>query len=261
MEKNLNNLAAIVQECGRYILQINNTLERLSIAAKSLNSLVTEIDIAAESFLTEKLSVLLPEATFLTEEGTVTSIKSDLYWIIDPIDGTTNFIHKVPFWGISVALCCESKIVMAVVADVPNGDIYAAELYGGAFKNNKMISVSQQNKLADSLIATGFPYYDFSKNEEYLNVLGKLMQNTRGIRRCGAASLDLCYTASGTFDAFFEFGLSPWDVAAGALIVQEAGGIVVDFSKGDNWLFGMEIIACNPYVAEEFIALIAKEFC
>jgi myo-inositol-1(or 4)-monophosphatase len=260
MEKSLNSLGQILTSCGDYILNLSHGRRDIDFSTKDLNSLVTEFDIASENFLIDKLYQLIPEATFLTEENTVTANKSGLYWIIDPIDGTTNFIHKIPFWGISVALCKEGQIVMGAVADISNHAIYAAELSKGAFKNNVKIGVSTRSKLEDSLIATGFPYYDFGKTDAYLTVLQYFMEHTRGIRRCGAASLDLCYTATGSFDGFFEYGLSSWDVAAGALIVQEAGGVILDFSRGNNWLFGKEIIACTPNIAEEFTSIIAGAF-
>ncbi len=260
MEKNLNSLVKIIADCSTYITEVCKKNGNLQVVTKSLNSLVTQIDIASENFLTDKLSKFIPEATFLTEENTIAQKQSPLYWIIDPIDGTTNFIHDVPFWGVSVALYKDDTIVMGAVADISHGDIYAAALCEGAYKNGTKICVSQRNKLADALIATGFPYYDFGKNEDYLKALKFLMENTRGIRRCGAASIDLCLTASGTFDGFFEYGLSPWDVAAGALIVQEAGGVVFDFSERDNWLYGREIIACNPHIADEFISVISNSF-
>lgn len=260
MEKRLNSLVDILSSCGEYLREISLEITEIDFVTKDLNSLVTEFDIASENFLIEKLSQLIPEATFLTEENTVIANKTGLYWIIDPIDGTTNFIHKIPYWGISVALCKDGKIVMGAVADVSNKAIYSAELSKGAYKNGINIGVSHRNNLADSLIATGFPYYDFEKSDAYLEALKYLMEHTRGIRRCGAASLDLCYTASGSFDGFFEYGLSSWDVAAGALLVQEAGGLVLDFSMGDEWLFGKEIIACSPNIAEEFISVIAKAF-
>ena len=221
--------------------KINNN----DIETKSINSLVTYVDKNAEIILVEELKKIITNATFLTEENTIEQMQGEWQWIVDPLDGTTNFIHQIPVFGISVALKHNDEIVIGVVYEVNNNECFYASKNNGAFLNGNKIAVSETAALEDSLVATGFPYYDFSKAENYLNVLRFLMQNTRGIRRLGAASIDLCYVACGRFDAFFEYSLAPWDVAAGAFIVKEAGGYISDFSGSKNWLFGKEIIATN----------------
>ncbi|HUM52061.1 MAG TPA: inositol monophosphatase family protein [Chitinophagales bacterium] len=245
--------AAFIQsEIGK----INNS----DIETKALNSLVTYVDKNAELILVDELKKIIPQATFLTEENTVEQTQGEWQWIVDPLDGTTNFIHQIPIFGISVGLKHNDEIVVGVVYEVNKNECFYASKNNGAFLNGNKIAVSETVALADSLVATGFPYYDFGKAENYLNTIRFLMQNTRGIRRLGAASIDLCYVACGRFDAFFEYSLALWDVAAGALIVQEAGGKVTDFSGASNWLFGKEIIASNTGIADEFLDIINDNF-
>ena len=236
--------------------KINNS----DIETKALNSLVTYVDKNAELILVEELQKIILNATFLTEENTVEQTQGEWQWIVDPLDGTTNFIHQIPVFGISVALKHHDEIVVGVVYEVNKNECFYASKNHGSFLNGNKIAVSETAALADSLVATGFPYYDFGKAENYLNTLRFLMQNTRGIRRLGAASIDLCYVACGRFDVFFEYSLAPWDVAAGALIVQEAGGKITDFSGNNNWLFGKEIIATNTGIADEFLDVINDNF-
>jgi myo-inositol-1(or 4)-monophosphatase len=204
---------------------------------------------------------ILPEAGFITEEETIEkSADKEWLWIIDPLDGTTNFLHSLPFFSISVALQHRGKTVMGLVCEVNRRELFYAIKNEGAFLNGKKISCSSTEKLTDSLLATGFPYYDFGRREAYLKLLGELMPKSRGIRRLGSAALDLAYTACGRFDAFFEYSLAPWDVAAGAFIVEEAGGIVTDFTGGDNYLHGKEIIATNRGINKEMSELLMSHF-
>jgi myo-inositol-1(or 4)-monophosphatase len=221
---------------------------------------VTYVDKNAESILVHALQKILPGSTFLTEENTIQQAQGEWQWIIDPLDGTTNFIHQIPVFGISVALKHKEEIVLGVVYEVNKNECFYASKNNGAFLNGNKISVSATSVLADSLVATGFPYYDFNSVENYLNALRVLMTSTRGIRRLGAASIDLCYVACGRFDVFFEYSLAPWDVAAGALIVEEAGGKISDFKGTKNWLFGKEIIATNHMVYDEFAEVLQRFF-
>lgn len=239
----------VVKTAAAFIRQETGKIHRVDIETKSLNSLVTYVDKTAEQILVDGLLPIIPGATFLTEENTVEARSGDWQWIIDPLDGTTNFIHAVPVFGVSVGLRYKGEMLVGVVCEVNRDECFYAVKGSGAFCNGKPIRVSQTEKLPDALIATGFPYYDYSLLENYIGLFRELMTNTRGIRRLGAASIDLCYTACGRFDAFFEYSLSPWDVAAGALILQEAGGQVFDFSGGDNWLFGRQILGSNPLLS------------
>lgn len=231
-----------------------------AIEEKSLNSLVSYVDKTAEEQLVAGLGKLLPAATFLTEEETVEQTEGHFRWIIDPLDGTTNFLHQLPHFSISVALQEEGKTIIGIVYEVNRQECFYAWKNGGAFLNEKPIHTRGITNFADSLIATGFPYYDYSRQEKFLQILAHFMQHTRGIRRFGSAALDLAYVACGRFDLFFEYSLNAWDVAAGAFLVQEAGGTVSDFSGTTNYLFGQEILATAPGLYTEGLQIIQKGF-
>lgn len=249
-----------VRKAGNFIQNEIGKIHTADIETKALNSLVTYVDKSAEEILVAELQNILPHAVFLTEENTITTRQGEWQWIIDPLDGTTNFIHQVPVFGISVALKHFDEIVVGVVLEINRNELFYASKNNGAFLNGKCISVSSTSQLSDSLIATGFPYYDFDLLENYIGVFQELMTSTRGIRRLGSAAIDLCFTACGRFDAFFEYSLSPWDVAAGALILKEAGGEIYDFSGGDNWLYGRQIVGANPKIAVQILQLVKKYF-
>lgn len=240
----------IIREVGAFIRQELGTVTEQAVETKSRNSLVSYVDKTAESMLVEQLGQLVPEARFLTEEDTVENQEGDLRWIIDPLDGTTNFLHGIPVFAISVALEKDGELVLGIVQEVVRQENFYAWKGGGAYCNGKPIRVSQRNTLADSLLATGFPYYDFERSADYLRVLGHFMQETRGLRRLGAAAVDLAFVACGRFDGFFEYALSPWDVAGGIVLVREAGGEVSGFSAKADYETGIEIIASNGQIHE-----------
>jgi len=227
---------------------------------KSLNQLVTDMDLRIENKLVAICKSLLPESSFLTEEKTVEQSLSNYQWIIDPIDGTTNFIHQIPAFAFSIALQEKGETVLGIVYEITRNELFYAVKGEGAFMNDKPIHVAKHTQLSDCLLATGFPYYDFGQMDEYLEVLKVFMKGTRGLRRIGSAAVDLAYTACGRFDGFFEYGLSPWDIAAGAFIVQEAGGKVCDFNNGNDYIFGKEIIAAQPEIFNEFQQIIQNAF-
>ncbi len=203
----------------------------------------------------------MPEASFLAEEGTVAAEARSWQWIIDPLDGTTNFLHGLPFFSISLALQYEGETVLGVVHEANRQEtFYSWKGAAGCFLNKKIITVSPTAALADSLLATGFPYYDFEKMQAYMLVLQDLMQDTRGLRRFGSAALDLAYVACGRFDGYFEYSLSPWDVAAGAFLVQQAGGRVSDFAGGNNYIHGREILAGNSALFETLLKRVRTYF-
>ncbi|GJM34872.1 MAG: inositol monophosphatase [Saprospiraceae bacterium] len=257
LEKLCRQALPIILKTGEFIHSEMPKVTREDIITKSLNSLVSYVDRTAEEQLVEGLGKLLPQATFLTEEETITTQHSDLQWIIDPLDGTTNFLHQLPVFSVSVALQHQNKTVLGFVYEVNRDECFYAWNGGGAFCNKKPIRVSPNSQLSDSLIATGFPYHDYGKMQAYLQVLAEFMRRTRGIRRFGSAAVDLAYVACGRFDGFFEYSLNAWDVAAGAFIVQEAGGLVTDFSGGTDYLFGGEIIASSPGIQAAFAELVA----
>ena len=237
-------------EVGAFIRQEGATFDRNKIEHKGFNDLVSYVDKTAEERLVAGLSQILPGAGFIAEEGTADDRQQKQVWIIDPLDGTTNFTHGLPPFAISVALVQEGTPVVGVVYEIGANEMYSAVAGEGAQCNGKPIQVAASTQLSQCLMATGFPYNEFAWLDKYLNVLQKFMQHTHGVRRFGSAAVDLAYVACGRFDGFFEYGLKPWDVAAGGLIVQEAGGQVSDFSGADNWIFGGEIMAGNGVHSE-----------
>lgn len=250
MQNNLEQICVqtcqLSQEVGAFLCQELGKVQAKEIEHKQRNHLVSYVDKMAEQRLIEGLQVLLPEASFLAEEGTVAVEDRPWQWIIDPLDGTTNFLHGLPFFSISLALQYEGNTVLGVVHEANRQEtFYSWKGADAAFLNGNPIQVSPTTSLEDSLLATGFPYYDFDRMPAYINVLQQLMQDTRGLRRFGSAALDLAYVACGRFDGYFEYSLSPWDVAAGAFLVQQAGGQVSDFLGGQNYVHGKEIVAGN----------------
>jgi len=230
------------------------------VEEKFLNGLVSYVDRQAEEILVSKLSKVLPEASFFTEEGTVTAAHGALQWIIDPLDGTTNFLHHLPHYAVSVGLRLENQLVMGVVEHVPLGIQYHARLGGGAYQDARPIRVSERQELREALVATGFPYHDFDRSSAWFGAMEAFMTNTRGLRRFGSAALDLAYVAAGHYDMFFEYGLEAWDVAAGALLVTEAGGRVSGFCDSVDFLSGGELLASSAAVYEQSREILMKHF-
>ena len=247
----------ITAEVGDYIRAQIGKVASAQIETKSINSLVSHVDKTAEEMLVKQLGELIPGSVFITEEETIEQAKGEFQWIIDPLDGTTNFLHGLPVFSISVALRQNEETILGVVLEINRNECFYAWKGGGAFLNEEKIQVSNCQKLEDSLIATGFPYYDFEREEAYFKVFRYFIKNTRGIRRLGSAAVDLAYVACGRFEGYFEYSSNAWDVAAGAFIVQEAGGQVCDFSGGTNYLFGREIIATSGAFHEDFVEIIS----
>jgi len=251
---------AIVTEVAEFIHQELGKVRAAEIETKALNSLVSYVDKTAEEKLVSQLQKLLPQSTFITEEETIAQAQGAYRWIIDPLDGTTNFLHQLPFFAVSVALQYEEETIIGVVYEVNRKECFSAWKGGGAYLNEKPIHVSDTQVPEESLMATGFPYYDYSRMEGYLEVLQYLMKNTRGIRRFGAAALDLAYVACGRFDGYFEYSIQSWDVAAGIFLVQEAGGRVCDFNGGDDYIFSGTVIACNEGIFPEISKVVQDAF-
>lgn len=260
LEKITAETCAVALRGGDFIRQELGKVQHQSIEEKSFNQLVSYVDRQAEELLVTELRKIVPEATFLTEEKTVENSQGEWQWIIDPLDGTTNFLHGLPVFAVSIALRHKDEVVVGVVYEINRDECFYAWQGGGAHLNEESIHVTKTSELAQALVATGFPTTNFDRLIQYQNALALFMQHTRGVRRLGAAAVDLVYTACGRFDAFFEYSLNPWDVAAGALIVQEAGGKVSDFRGGEDYLFGGEMLASNrnlfpillPYVHQSF---------
>lgn len=247
------DVCTVSKEVGQFIRNERLKFSGDNVEVKGKNDFVSYVDKTSEKKLVSHLSKLLPESGFITEEGTSTK-KGEIYnWIIDPLDGTTNFIHGIPCFAISIALTCNSELVLGVIYEINLDECFYAWENSKAFLNGKEIEVSKASKLSDSLIATGFPYHDYSNINEYMSVFTHFMKNTHGLRRLGSAATDLAYVACGRFEGFYEYGLQSWDVAAGAFIVQQAGGKVTDFRGENNFIFGKEIVAGNSNCFDEFL--------
>lgn len=260
LEKICAELNSVVITTGEYIVEQRKAFSKDVVEIKALNQLVSYVDINAEKQLVEQLSKIVPEAGFITEENTSDKGSETFNWIIDPLDGTTNFIHDVPVYSISVALAKGEEILVGVVYELGRKELFTAWKNGGAWLNGQPIKVSSESDLSKTLIATGFPYYDFQQMDAYINVLKQLLRSTHGLRRMGSAAVDMAYVACGRFEGFFEYGLHAWDVAAGILLVKEAGGNVLDFNGESNFLFGETIISGNNPISADLLKLIKSEF-
>lgn len=245
-------VAELAKEVGAKLMQYRKE-NAVQVEVKGKHDFVTQMDKYSEKLLVEGLSKLLPEAGYIAEEGTRTDRGEKYNWIIDPIDGTTNFIHGVPPHAISIALMENDKIVVGVIYELCGKELFSSSLGGGAYLNEEQIYVSKTPTVGDSLVSTGFPYSNFERMQQYMKLFMHLTHNSAGLRRHGSAATDLAYVAAGRFDAFFEYDLKPYDVAAGVLLVTEAGGKVADFAGGENYIFGREIVATNGIIFDEFM--------
>lgn len=250
----------LAREVGDYLRTERLKIDSLKIETKGVHDYVTQFDKESERRIVARLHELLPEAGFIAEEGTATRTgEEDHLWIVDPLDGTTNFIHGFRTTCVSIGLSHKGRMVMGVVYELWGQECFYAYHGGdGAWLNGQRISTSQAATMNDSLIATGFPYTNFTKLPEYMDYLAWTMQHTHGVRRFGSAAADLVFVACGRCDGFYEYGLKPYDVAAGAFIVEQAGGRVSDFDGGDNWLFGATIVASNPTLHNEFLSTLKQ---
>lgn len=253
LENLTNSVIKIAREAGKLIRNERRNLTSRDIRAKGIHDFVTRVDKRSEAYIVQELHKILPEAGFIVEENTRTDRGDTYNWIVDPLDGTTNFIHDLAPYSVSIALGKQQDIQLGVVHEVDSSDTYYGWKSGGAYCNGDPIKVSRTIRLEDALIATGFPFTDYSRIESFMQSLEYFMKNSHGVRRFGSAAVDLAYLACGRFDAFYEYHLNAWDVAAGAIIVTEAGGLVSDFSGGDGYLFGKEIVAANTTIFEAFL--------
>jgi myo-inositol-1(or 4)-monophosphatase len=258
----LKSLCTEIETAARtaaeFIIKESEVFDINDTVLKGLNNFVTYVDKGSEKMLIEKLAPLIPEAGFIAEEGT--SVKKGLKynWIIDPLDGTTNFLHNVRPYAISIGLMEDNEVIAGVVHEVGGNETFTAWKNGGAWLNGKRIHVSGTPKLSGSLAATGFPYNLFDRLTPYMNLLTYLVKNTHGVRRLGSASIDLAYVACGRFDLFFEYDLKIWDIAAGMLLVREAGGKFSDFSGNITGLSGDETLASNTFIYYEILEIIGN---
>lgn len=252
LERLTSEAAAIIRLAGNYIEEQRKGFSSRMVEEKGHHNLVSYVDKEAEHILKEGFTKLLPGSGFLAEESGLEA-GSELIWIIDPLDGTTNYVHGVPVYSVSVALQLEGELIMGIVYDIPRKEMFTAWTGSATFMNGKVVGVSNNNKLDNSLLATGFPYHDFSRMNQYLKLFEAMMYASRGVRRLGSAALDLAWVACGRFDAFFEYSLHPWDIAAGAFLVQQSGGIVSTFDGGRNYVHGSDIVAANPALHPELM--------
>ena len=260
MHPTLNIAIKAARRAGQIINRASNDLDLLKVTAKQPNDFVTEVDKAAEAAIIEILMEAYPNYGILAEESGETagrgSNDAEYQWIIDPLDGTTNFIHGMPQYAVSIAQAKNGVLEHAVVYDPNTNEMFTASRGAGAFLNDRRIRVSRRTRLNEALIGTGFPFRQFDHVDAYLAMFKELTQKTAGIRRPGAASLDLAYVASGRFDGFWEMGLSPWDMAAGVLLIQEAGGLVSDLSGEANYLTTGNLVAGTPKIFGQLLPII-----
>ena len=246
------DLADLCRETAKFIAQEAQSFDRSRVELKGRHDLVSYVDQETERRLVAGLRQLLPQAGFITEEGTAEAqeTRGEFTWIIDPLDGTTNFVHGLPCYSISVALLHHDELVAGVVHEVARDESFRAAKGAGAFCNDKPMHVSDVRELDQALLATGYPYTDFNRMDRYLQILAAFMRGTHGVRRVGSAAVDLAWVAAGRFEGFFEFNLNSYDVAAGLLLIKEAGGQVSQFLMPGDPLFGREVLASNGHLHE-----------
>jgi myo-inositol-1(or 4)-monophosphatase len=256
----LNVAVKAARAAGAIINRAALDVESVRISQKQVNDFVTEVDHASEQAIIETLLTAYPHHAIWAEESGKEHGKqgSEFVWIIDPLDGTTNFIHGFPTYCVSIALSVKGKIEQACIYDPSRNDLFTATKGRGAYMNERRIRVSKRIDLKQTLISTGFPFRPGDDFNTYLRMMGDLMKRTGGLRRPGAAALDLAYVAAGFTDGFFELGLSPWDVAAGSLLVTEAGGLIGNFSGDSDFLEQRECIAGNPKIYGQLVAILGK---
>jgi len=255
----LNIAIKAARTAGAIINRASLDLDILKVNTKSPNDFVTEVDQNAEAAIIETLLTAYPGHGILAEESGREhgSKHSDFVWIIDPLDGTTNFIHGFPVYCVSIALSFRGKVEQAVVYDPTRNDLFMASRGRGAYLNDKRLRVSKRTRLSDSLIGTGFPFRKGDNFQRYMKMFETVMPECAGLRRPGAAALDLCYVAAGYLDGFFETGLSPWDIAAGSLIITEAGGLVGNFTGESDFMNQREIVAGSPKIYGQLVQLLS----
>jgi myo-inositol-1(or 4)-monophosphatase len=254
MHPMLNIAVKAARRAGSIINRASLDGTALEIRAKQANDFVTQVDQAAERAIIEVIHKAYPDHAILAEEaGQLPSERAEHRWVIDPLDGTTNFIHGFPQYCVSIAVQHRGATAHAVVYDPSKNELFTSSKGRGAFLNDRRIRVTRCAKLADALVGTGFPFKEFRRVERYMAQLRAVMGSSAGVRRAGAAALDLAYVAAGRLDAFWEMGLSPWDMAAGALMIQEAGGLVGDFAGGAGYLESGDICAATPKVFPQLL--------
>ncbi|MCB1949920.1 inositol monophosphatase family protein [Nitrosomonas sp.] len=258
MHPMLNIAIKAARRAGDIIIQASRNLDLLNISKKSRSDYVSEVDRAAEDAIIKILHDTYPDHAILAEESGMRGdiVNAEFQWIIDPLDGTTNFLHGLPQYAVSIALKHKGLLNKAVVYNPSNNELFTASRGGGAYLNNQRLRVSKRSRLEDCLIGTGIPFRDLTHLEAYLKIFKDIIPRVAGIRRPGSASLDLSSVAAGRYDGFWEIGLAPWDMAAGCLLIQEAGGLVGDLEGNDSYLESGQILAGNPKVFAQLLQII-----
>ena len=258
MHPMLTTAVKAARKAGSLITRASYDLERLTVRRKHHNDFVSEVDHAAEAAIIDVLHRAYPTHAFLGEESGASHAGAapEYLWIIDPLDGTTNFLHGFPQYCVSIALKHKGVLQQGVIYDPNRNELFTATRGAGAYVNDKRLRVSRADELRDALIGTGFPFRDFSQLDEYMRMFRNVTRNCAGVRRPGAAALDLAWLAAGRIDAFFEIGLSPWDMAAGALLVREAGGLIADLDGGEHFLESGRVIATTPKLFSPLLELL-----
>jgi myo-inositol-1(or 4)-monophosphatase len=261
LEKLCQSVIEIAKSAGAFIAgeRVNFDLNLVELKGKA--NFVSYVDKKAEVMIVEGLRKLLPASGFITEEGTAFDAGEKYRWVIDPLDGTTNFIHGAPPFAVSIGLMEDDEVILGVVYEITRDECFYAWKGSKAMLNGKEIHVSDASTSVEALVVTGFPYGEVKNSDAFVKTIQHLMVHSQGIRRLGSAATDLSYVAAGRFEAFWETGLSPWDIAAGVIILKQAGGKVTDFSGNNNFLFGGEIIATNNNFYDEFKSIVAKNYC
>lgn len=256
MHPMLNTAVKAARSAGKIIMRHSHELDRLTIETKGRNDFVSQVDHRAEAVIIDVIRKTYPDHAILAEESG-RHAGHEYEWIIDPLDGTTNFIHGFPQYCVSIGLKHKGTLTQAVVYDPGRNELFTASRGHGAYLNDRRIRVSKRTHLDDALIGTDFPFGEAKYLSEYVTMMRKVMMQTAGVRRAGAAALDLAYVAAGRLDAFWEMGLSPWDMAAGSLLIQEAGGLVSDFDGEGHYLDNGRIVAGSPKVFSQLLQVVA----
>ena len=259
MHPMLSTAVKAARRAGSVINRGARDLDRLTITTKGPKDFVSEVDRAAEAAIVEVLHDTYPDHAILAEEGTAkgANAEAEYLWIIDPLDGTTNFLHGLPQYCVSIALQHKRQITQGVIYDPVRNDLFTATRGRGAFLNDHRMRVSRRQHLRDCLVGTGFPFRDGTDLETYIKMMRVMMTETAGLRRPGSAALDLAYVAAGYYDGFWEIGLNPWDVAAGSLLIIEAGGLVGDLLGDDAYLYGGQVIGANPRIFAQMVKVLS----
>jgi myo-inositol-1(or 4)-monophosphatase len=252
----LSTAVKAARRAASIINRASRNVDILTVETKSHSDFVTEVDRAAEQAIIAVLLDAYPNHAILAEESGAQG-ESEYEWIIDPLDGTTNFLHGFPQYAVSIALLHKGVLSQAVIYDPVRNDLFTASRGRGAFLNDRRLRVSKRTQLKEALIGTGFPFRDFAHLDAYMGMLRDMMQKTAGVRRPGSAALDLAYTAAGRFDGFWEIGLNAWDIAAGCLLIQEAGGLVGDLQGNETYLQSGNIVAGNPKLFSQLLQTLA----